>query len=175
MQSPFTSLLLGVAFAFLLTSRGDGQDRSRPDPRHSDSTALEKRIAELEGKVSGLGKEVEDFRRELRVQTAVAVVPLRNIDAEEAVAVIREVYLDHPGIEVAVLAQTKTVIVQADKKTKEEIVDLLQKLDVPIAGMKAEEQRLFKLKKPTGGRPTASRLIFSEDVERAMLMDSVER
>ena len=131
MQSPFMSLVVGVAFAFLLTSIAGGQDRVQSDPRHVDASALEKRIAELEGKLSAIGKEVEELRQEVRAQSSVAVVPLRTVNAENAVEVIREVYRDHPEIEVTALAQTKSVIIQRSKKMKGEIVDLLHRLDVP--------------------------------------------
>ncbi len=174
MQSPFMSLVVGVAFAFLLTSIAGGQDRVQSDPRHVDASALEKRIAELEGKLSAIGKEVEELRREVRAQSSVAVVPLRTVDAKNAVEVIREVYRDHPEIEVTALAQTKSVIIQADEKMKGEIVDLLHRLDVPSQGKRVAEQRLSKPEKATRGRETGNRIMFPEAVERAMLMDAFD-
>jgi hypothetical protein len=126
----------------------------------------------LEGKLSAVGKEVEELRREVRAQSSVTVVHLRSVDAKEAVKVIRTIYRGHPGIEVTTLAKMKLVIIRADEKTKEVVLQLIRSLEVLGQDKKAAEQPLPKLEKATNGRAPVDRLMFPEAVERAMLMDA---
>jgi hypothetical protein len=172
MQSPFRSLGVGAALAFLLSSLAGGQDRGQSAPRPVDASALEKRIAELEGRLSAVGKEVEELRQEVRAQSSVVVVPLHDVDAKEIVKVIRTIYRGHPGVEIGALVKTRAVIVRADEKTKADILELIGSLEVLSQAKKGAEQRVWKLEKAANGRTTANRLIFPEAVERAMLMDA---
>ncbi len=128
-QSLFTPFIVSVAFTLLLPRIADGQDRGQPGTHRADVSALEKRIEELEGKVTSVAKELEELRREVGTQSSVTVVPLRSVNVKEAVKAIRTIYRGHPGIEVTALANMRIVIIRADEKTKKDIIGLLRNLE----------------------------------------------
>lgn len=172
MQSPMRSLVVGVVFAVLLSPIAYGQDRSQSAPRHADASAVEKRIADLEAKLSAVTKEVEELRRDVEAQRSVMLIPLRSVDVEDAAKVIGEIYRGQPGIKVTALVKMKMVMVQADEKTIKGICEILRSLEAASQGKKDAVQRLAKVGKVASGTTTEYRLLFPEAIERAMMMDA---
>jgi hypothetical protein len=113
---------------FLFLGSVSGQDReSGAGPREAEN--LDKRLASLERRLDSLMNEVRKLREDIQSHSKMRIVLVKHVDAEQVGQVLHEYYGSHSGVLIEVLPKMKAIAIRADEKMKQEIAELINRLD----------------------------------------------